>query len=545
MKKIFSLPLIILALNSLAQERPKLVVGIVVDQMRQEYLYRFGNKFSQGGFKRLMSEGFSLTNAHYNYVPTYTGPGHASIYTGTTPAVHGIIGNEWWDKVTKTRVNCVSDNSQTSVGGWEGSGKISPYRMLSTTITDELKLFTQGRGKVIGVSIKDRGAVLPAGHMADGAFWFESRSGNFVSSSFYSYPDNALPTWVQSFNGLKIPDKLSAQTWEKYLKEDPYAESRADVSPSEGQIANPKNTFSYDLKQAMKAGYEPLVITPFGDDLLTEFAKAALRGAELGKDADTDFLAISFSTPDLIGHAMGPESVEVEDTYIRLDKNIEDLLNTLDAQVGKNNYTLFLTADHAVVDIPQYLKDKKIPAGYFSNDSTIKNELTLLLQKNFPGKNLVEMVSNNQVFFNQDLFAGDPRTSGIDLLIATEMVTNYLQQKEGIAQVFAKSILKQGDFSEGGTKGMLIRGYHHKRSGDIAFALDPGWINGASNSGTTHGSNYTYDTHVPILFFGNRVKKGTSSKYHTITDIAPTMSVLLKIKFPSGCTGQPVSELLD
>jgi predicted AlkP superfamily pyrophosphatase or phosphodiesterase len=545
MKKLLFGVLLAAGISGQAQDRPKLVVGIVVDQMRQEYLYRFEKKFGEGGFKRMMVEGFALTNAHYNYVPTYTGPGHASVYTGSTPAVHGIIGNDWWDKVNKAKVNCVGDNNQTPVGGLEGSGKVSPSRMLTTTITDELKLSTQGRGKVIGISIKDRGAVLPAGHMADGAFWFESKSGNFISSSYYGYANNALPAWVQNFNISKVPEKLMAQPWDKFLKSDPYIESGPDASPYEGQLANQKNTLPYDLKAEAKAGYDGLVATPYGDDLLTEFAKSALKGEALGKDNDTDFLAVSFSSPDLIGHAMGPMSVEVEDTYIRLDRNIEDLLKTLDAEVGKGNYTLFLTADHAVAEVPQFLKDKKVPAGYFIDDNALKDELNVFLQKYFPTKNLIESVSNGQVFFNSDVFAGDPRTSGIDLLISTELVSNYLQQKEGVAQVYSKSLIKQAGYGEEGTKGMIVRGYNHKRSGDIAFALEPGWFNGGGKTGTTHGSSYTYDTHVPILFFGKGIKKGSSSAYHAITDIAPTISTLLKIKFPNGCTGQPVGEVLE
>lgn len=545
MRNLLTLLFLVSLVSLQAQERPKLVVGVVVDQMRQEYLYRFEKKFGEGGFKRILNDGFWLSNAHYNYVPTYTGPGHASVYTGSTPAIHGIIGNDWWDKSNKVKVNCVGDPAQTTVGGTEGSGKVSPHRLLATTITDELKMATAGRGKVIGISIKDRGAVLPAGHMADGAFWFESKSGNFISSSYYAYANNTLPAWVQNFNAQKWPDKLIAKPWDKFLKGDPYAETGPDESPYENKIFNNKVTLPYDLKADMKEGYEPVAGSPFGDDLLAEFAKAAVKGAALGKDNDTDFLAVSFSSPDLVGHAMGPMSVEVEDTYIRLDRNIEDLLNTLDAEVGKGNYTLFLTADHAVAEVPQYLKDRKVPAGYFIEDGALKDELNTFLQKYFPNKNLVEYVTNSQVFFNNDLFSADPRTSGIDLLIATELVTNHLQQMEGVAQVYAKAALKQGNYGEEGTKGMLIRGYNHKRSGDIAFVLEPGWFSSSWKTGTTHGSGYSYDTHVPILFFGKGIKKGTTSVHHTITDIAPTISTLLKIKFPNGCTGQPIREVIE
>ncbi|MCX8490144.1 MAG: alkaline phosphatase family protein, partial [Cyclobacteriaceae bacterium] len=273
-------------------------------------------------------------------------------------------------------------------------------------------------------------------------------------------------------------------------------------------------------------------------------AKASITGEQLGKDGDTDFLAISYSCPDIIGHAMGPNSIEIQDTYIRLDKNIEDVLKTLDKEIGANNYVIFLTADHAVADVPQYLKDNRIPAGNFSV-SSLEVSLNDFLQKYFPGKKIIERISNDQIFFNQDLFGGDPKTAGIDLLIATELITNYVQSTEGVAQVFSKAVLKQGAYNETGVKGMMVRGYNFKRSGDIAYQLEPNWISGGAPQGTTHGAAYSYDTHVPILFYGNGIKQGRSSSYHAITDIAPTLSVLLKIKFPNGCTGQPISEILD
>ncbi len=545
MKKIaVVISCIFLNVLTFAQDRPKLVVGIVVDQMRQEYLSRFQKKFGEGGFKRLMNEGFMLTNAHYNYVPTYTGPGHASIFTGSTPAVHGIIGNDWWDKALKRNVNCVEDPQQKPVGSANGNGDVSPWRLLSTTITDELKLFSQKKSKVIGISLKDRGAVLPSGHMADGAYWYDGSSGKFMSSTYYS---SALPPWVESFNALKLSDGYLDKGWKTLLPIEQYVESGPDDSPYERKWkGKDKPVFPYDLKKLRvdNGDFDLLPGTPMGDDLLTAFAEAALKGENLGMNNQTDFLTISFSSPDLIGHAMGPNSVEVEDTYLRLDKNMEELLLKLDSELGKNNYLVFLTADHAVADVPQSLKDNRLPAGNFADSKALKNELNIFLQKNFPGKTLVEAVANNQVFFNSDLFAGDPKTSGIDLLIATELVTNYLQAKEGVAQVFAKSTIKQGSYSETGIKGMILRGYNHKRSGDIAFELEPGWVSGGGPQGTTHGSSFSYDTHVPVLFFGMGINKGSSATYHPITDIAPTLSVLLKIKFPSGCTGQPIAELV-
>jgi predicted AlkP superfamily pyrophosphatase or phosphodiesterase len=538
------LPLLLLCLNfSYAQNtQPKLVVGIVVDQMRQEYLYRFESKFGDGGFRRLMGNGFMLTNAHYNYVPTYTGPGHASIYSGTTPATHGIIGNDWWDKNLKKEVNCVGDDRYQPVGNPEGNGDVSPWRLLSSTITDELKISTQKKGKVVGLSIKDRGAVLPAGHLPDGAYWLDSKSGKFITSTYYK---NTLPEWVDNFNNLKLADNYLNQEWRTLLPIEKY--SNQDDSPYERKFkGKDKPFFPYNLKELKKenGGYDLLSVTAFGDDLLTEFAKSTLIGEQMGKDDVTDFLAISFSTPDYVGHSMGPNSVELEDTYLRLDKNLEDLLKRLDKEVGESNYVVFLTADHAVAEVPQFLKDNKVPTGNFSW-SNVEAGLTEHLQKQFPGKKVIDKITNEQVYFNHDVFSGDPKSAGIELLIASEMTVNFLQSVEGIAQVYPKSIIKQGIYNETGVKGMMVRGYNFKRSGDVLVQLEPSWIPSSYPTGTTHGSAYSYDTHVPILFFGKGIKKGKSSAYHTITDIAPTLSVILKIKFPSGCTGQPITEILD
>lgn len=530
--------------QSAEQAQPGLVVGIVVDQMRQEYLYRFESKFGEGGFKRMMREGFMLKNAHYNYTPTYTGPGHASIYTGTTPAIHGIIGNDWYDKESKLMVNCVADDRQKPVGSELGKGDVSPWRMLSTTITDELELSTQRRSKVIGVSIKDRGAVLPAGHISDGAYWYDGKTGKFISSTYYKA---ALPVWVDKFNSLNLADIYLNQEWKTLLPMEQYKESGPDDSPYEVRLAGKdRSVFPYNLKELRKLNgqFELLGYTPFGNDLLTELAKAALKGEEIGRDEWTDFLTISYSSPDIIGHAMGPNSVELEDTYLRLDKNLEDLFNVLDKEIGKGKYTAFLTADHAVADVPQYLKDIKVPAGNF-NVASLQAKLNEFLLTYFPGKTMIESVSNDQVFLNQELFMGDPKSSGIDLLIATELISKYLLSVEGVAEVFSESLLHQGNYSEGGIKGMIIRGYNAKRSGDIVYTLQPGWISSMSPKGTTHGSPYSYDTHVPILFYGAGIKRGSSSQYHSIIDIAPTLSVLLKVKFPSGCTGMPIQEILD
>lgn len=524
-------------------DRPKLVVGIIVDQIRQEYLYRFDSKFGNGGFKRLINDGFMLKNAHYNYTPTVTGPGHASVYTGTTPAYHGIISNEWYDRELEREVNCVYDPSQKVIGTTEGKGEVSPFRLLTTTVTDELRLFTQKRSKVVGVSIKDRGAVLPAGRMGN-AYWYDSRSGKFITSTYYS---TKLPEWAEKFNAQNLADKYLERDWTTVYPIGQYVESGPDDTPYENKlVGKDRPTFPYVLKElrSKNGNYDLLVNVPFGNDYLTDMAKAALDGEKLGQGEVTDFLAVSYSTPDIIGHAVGPNAIEIEDTYIRLDRNIEDLLKTLDLKIGKGSYTVFLTADHGVADVAQYLKDNKVSAGYF-NFSNLKANLNDYLRKYFPGKDLIEAIDGDQIFFNHTAFQNDPQSSGVEIMVATELVVNYLLAQDGIANAFSKSLLRQGQYTEGGIKGMVIRGYHPKRSGDVIVVLEPGWYGAGRVTGTTHGSPYTYDTHVPIIFYGYGVKKGSSVKYHPVTDIAPTLSVLLKIKFPSGATGQPIEELFE
>ena len=544
MKNLKLLPFLALISAPLfSQNQPKLVVGIVVDQMRQEYLYRYESKFGEQGFKRLMNEGFMLKNAHYNYVPTETGPGHASIYTGTTPSVHGIVGNDWYDRTTKQNVNCVGDPNQKAVGTDVG-GAVSPSRLLSTTITDELKLATQQRAKVVGVSIKDRGATLPAGHTPDGAYWFDGKTGSMITSTYYK---EKLPDWVTKFNSQKLVDKYLNQVWNTLLPIEQYVESSPDDSPYEGKWkGKDKPTFPYNLTELRKQmGQNSLIVmTPFGNNLVADFAKAALLGENLGKDDVTDFLTVSFSSPDAVGHAMGPDAVEVEDVYLRLDKTLEEFFAFLDKEVGKGAYTVFLTADHGVSHVPQYLKDLHIPAGYFK-PAFVKAALNEHLQKYFPNKMLLEEVTSDQIYLNQAAFSEDPKTSGVDMLVATELITNFLLSTEGVAQVFSSATLRQINTDEVGIRGKVVRGYNPKRCGDIAFVLEPGWLSWGGITGSTHGSVYTYDTHVPILFYGNGIKKGSSSRFHTITDLAPTLSVLLKIKFPSGSTGQPITEILD
>lgn len=521
--------------------QPKLVVGLVVDQMRQDYIYRYEKKFGADGFKRFLNQGFQLTNLHYNYAATETGPGHSSIYTGTTPAIHGIIKNEWFVKDTKGRVNCVATDAYKMIGA-TGTGA-SPELLLSTTITDELKIATQRKGKVVSVSLKDRGAVLPGGHAADAAYWMDNQTGNFITSSYYL---QQLPSWANDFNSKKYSDKFAAMEWNPTLPLEQYTESTPDQSNCEQAFDKKGVTFPHNLAEMKKASndYSCVSLSPYGNEIVRLFAQSAIEGEKLGSDDILDFLAISFSSTDILGHAVGPQAVEIEDMYLQLDKQLAELFLFLDKKVGKGNYTVFLTADHAADETRQSLEDLKIPSG-FLDLKKLKEGLNELLAPYFPGKEVVESVANDQIYINHQAFGDDLRKSALDIMICEELISNYLRKQEGIAEAYPRSVLRQIPFDEKSFRGQLVRSYHTERGGDIMFLVKPQWNSHGNKAGTTHGTPYSYNTHVPGLFYGAGIKHGKSSQYHTITDIAPTISTLVKIKFPSACTGTPIVEILD
>ncbi|TRX59033.1 alkaline phosphatase family protein [Fulvivirga sp. M361] len=517
-------------------QQPRLVVGIIVDQMRQEYLWRFGERFEEGGFNRLMKEGYHFKNAHFNYVPTYTGPGHTSVYTGTTPAIHGVIANSWYDHVSKDGVYCASDKSVQTVGSSSDKGEMSPKNMLVTSITDELRFSNQMRSKVVGLSIKDRGAIFPAGHTGE-AYWYDNTTGGFITSTYYH---EELPEWVQKFNKKKLADRYMKQTWSTLYDLATYTASGPDDAPYEVRSGDKDPVFPYDMsKLPGDKKYARLPSSPFGNDFLTEAALAAVDGEQLGQGDYTDFLAISYSSTDYIGHQFGPNSVEVEDTYLRLDKNISALLKALDQKVGEGNYTVFLTADHAVVDVPQFLIDNKVQSGYFQID--VKKLVEAFMDQKYEDADWVETISNNQLFLNRD----QVRSKGLSLSDVQEELVEFLISIEGVAECYAASTLRTMDFNTSGVKGMMVRGYNQSRSGDVLYALRPGWLATSRKVGTSHGSPYSYDTHVPMLWYGAGIKQGSSVKYHPITDIVPTLSMMLEIKLPNGVTGQPIHELFD
>lgn len=517
---------------------PKLVVGIVVDQMRYDYLTRFWNHFDEGGFKRLINEGFNCKNNHFNYAPTSTGPGHTSVYTGSAPATHGIIGNDWYDKVADKDVYCASDDSYASVGTTADAGKMSPHRMNVTTITDQLRLHTQMRGKTIAVALKDRGAVLPGGHTANAAYWFHgSNEGNWITSTYYM---NELPKWVTSFNSSDKVEQYN-KPWTTAKAINTYMESGSDNNTYEGLLDGESTpTFPHDLPKLWEDNgkYNLLKVTPFGNSITADFAIAAIEGEELGKDLITDFLAVSFSSTDYVGHFYGVNSKEIQDTYIRLDADLQRLFKTLDKKVGEGEYTVFLTADHGAINVPAYLKDQKIPAGYVEFDD-MKSEFEEFLNYKFGTTDIIKNFSNYQYFLDHKVI----KNLGIEIAEAQEIIAKELLSYSAVDRVYTGQQMWQNNYTEG-IPYILQNGYNQKRSGDVLLVLKPGVIS-YSKTGSTHGSPQIYDTHVPLLFYGKGVKKGSTYQRTEIPDIAPTLATMLGIAFPNGTTGKPISEVLE
>ncbi len=517
---------------------PKLVVGIVVDQMRYDYLTRFWDHYNEDGFKRLVNEGFNCKNNHFNYAPTSTGPGHTSVFTGTTPSTHGVIGNSWYDKVENKSVYCASDGNYSSVGTATDAGKMSPHRMTVSTITDELRLHTQMRGKTIAIALKDRGAVLPGGHTANAAYWFHGETeGNWITSSFYM---KELPKWVADFNASNKVERYK-KVWKTHKNISTYIESGIDNNNYEGKFnGETKTTFPHDLVKHWDANgsYDILKATPFGNNITTDFAIEALEKELLGADDNTDFLAISYSSTDYVGHKFGVNSKEIQDTYIRLDTDLQRLFKALDERVGKDEYTVFLTADHGAVDVPSYLKDQKIPAGYISN-TDMKAKFNEYLLYAFGTTDVVKNYSNNQFFLNHDIIAN----LDLQLADAQNKIAQELLKYQEIDRVYTADQMRSNDYTSG-LPYILQNGYNQKRSGDILVVLKPGFIS-YSLTGSTHGSPQIYDTHVPLLFYGNGIQKGSTVTRTEIPDIAPTIATLLGIAFPNGTTGQPISEVLE
>ena len=524
------------------RNKPKLVIGVVVDQMRAEYLYRFQKNYTENGFKKLIREGYNVKNTHYNYIPTATAPGHTSIYTGTTPANHGIIGNSWFDRDFSKLIYCAEDDFVNQADhplnlktiDTTGYYARSPKNLMVSTITDELKLASNGRAKVIGLSLKDRGSIFPAGHLADYAFWYDIRNGNFSTSSYYT---SKLPSWLVDFNRRQISDSLLNLSWKPFLPIERYTNSiDDDVSFEKIFKGNDTSIFPYDLKRlrSQNGGFGMLMEVPFGNSLLTQMALKTIEEEKLGEDAETDFLTISYSSTDYVGHNFGIRSMELEDTYIRLDREIASLLSTLDTQIGKENYLLFLTADHGASDFPLYRQEKKLPGNLYDLGE-IKKELNTHLSTIYGKKIFISHIDYTEIYLVNNLERRDE--------ILKEVGAYLSEMIEGVKEVFIPS-LPTPAFRIENQKGFFENSHYKGRSGDVHFYFKPGWM-AKKEYGTTHGNPFTSDTHVPLIWYGSKIKTGNSVKKHTVTQIAATISMLLDIPLPEAANQQPILEVLE
>jgi predicted AlkP superfamily pyrophosphatase or phosphodiesterase len=515
--------------NKLAANRPKLVVGIVVDQMRYDYLYRFYSKYSNKGLKRLMNDGFNCRNNQYHYATTNTGPGHAHVYSGSAPAISGIIGNEWYDKASGKTTYVVEDSTVKLLGdGSITAGKMSPRNMKVTTITDQLRIASQFKSKVIGIALKDRGAILPAGHTGL-AYWYDTVKGNWISSDYYS---KELPKWVNDFNALKLPAQYITKTWEPLQPIVNYTETEADDQPYEASISGEtKAVFPHKITMSS------IPQSYFGNEITKRFAIAAFDAEKLGTNGETDFLAVSFSAPDYAGHAFGPQAKEIEDIYLRLDKDIEEMLNHFDKKLGLGNYTVFLTADHGVAEIPAFMRKNNMPAGLYVG-TELKNLAEKLLVEKFGDGKYVLATDNYELYLNHETL----KEKKITIADVTAALKIAMLKVEGIYNIIDLEDVANANVPDY-FKSKLTNLYNPKRSGEIMVLMEPAWLSGYIK-GTSHGTMYAYDTHVPLLFYGFGINKGQTLETTYISDIAPTLAQLLKILEPNGNMGKPIVEVL-
>ena len=487
---IFTLLLTLTAATQAQVKRPKIVVGIVVDQMRWDYLYYYYDEYCSGGLKRLLREGFSCENNMINYIPTVTAIGHTSIYTGTVPSLHGIAGNTFYQNGKK--VYCCEDSTVTPIGSNGKAGLMSPRNCYATTIGDMLKVATDFKSKVIGVALKDRAAILPAGHSADAAYWYDIEAGHFITSSYYM---NKLPKWMEKYN-------------EKH-----------GTTPGK------------DIR------YKPSAIT-----LTFDMAKAILENEKMGEGKETDMLCVSISSTDLIGHTYGTRGKENHAAYIQLDNDLADFFTLLDQRYGRYGYLLFLSADHGAVHNPNFLEHNKIPTGSFSTSETAK-ALNTAMKKHFNiSEALISQVTTCQLYLNNDAIQrSNLKRHDVVQFIKQEVIKNkhvaYVVDPQHAATEPIPALLRE----------RAINGYNNKRSGDILIIPQANVYPTNYKSdfkGTTHGLWNPYDAHIPLIFMGWNVQHGATARITNITDIAATVCAMLHIQMPDACIGEPIKEIV-
>ncbi|HQR35423.1 MAG TPA: alkaline phosphatase family protein [Blastocatellia bacterium] len=519
-----------------SSKKPRLVVGIVIDQFRADYLNRFSDLFGEGGFKRLLDGGARFTNANYIHTPTYTACGHATFMSGAPPAMSGIIGNEWYDRSSGKRVTSVNDDKTKLIGGKDGASGMSPHRLQTSTIGDEMKLATAGQAKVIGISYKDRSAILPAGKRPNAAYWFDGSTGNFVSSSYY-FDD--LPDWVKTFNRDQHCFSYFGKKWDRLLPESAYARSEPDDAPYE------KSPFGTKFPYVINGGEEKpgtkfitqFEASPFANDHLVNFAKAVIENEQLGADDVTDLLTISFSANDLLGHAMGPYSQEVQDMTLRTDRTLAELLSYLDKKIGMDQIVIALTADHGVAPVPEQVQ--KLGYGGRVETKQINDAVTSALTQRFGEEKWILQTVNGNVYLDETAI----ERRKLDTAQVEAVASQAVMKIHGVAEAFTRSQILGGNLPNTAIARSVANGFHPQRNGNLVIVTRSFYFVGEGVT-TTHGSPYKYDTHVPVIFYGAGIAAGKYPAVSSPADIAPTLASLLSLETPSNSIGRILTEAI-
>jgi hypothetical protein len=521
-------------------DKPRLVIGIVVEQLKYDQLEKCRDKLGENGIKKLINEGTYFKNASFEYMLTQSAPGHATISTGTEPSFHGITSDNWYLPLRNELIYCTRDIDVNPVGGSFESGLNSPVNLQASTFSDELEIATNQQAKVFGVGLKDNSAILSTGHSADGVFWFDNTTGTWMSSTYYC---NALPGWIMDFNAMNYAETYLNGVWNLLRPVQEYADCLPDSNKFEAGF-NSVNYFPYDLKKlrskvmlSSRNDFTMLRETPFGNSLTTSLAIRLIEKEKLGKDDITDYLSICYSATDYIGHRFGPSSVEMEDAILRLDDDIKNLLSFVNDSIGKKNVLIYFTSAHGISEIPAVLQSSRIPAGYFRQDQALQL-LRSYLNAVYGEGNWVKGYSERQVYLNRTLIE-DAR---IPLEDVQKKVARFLVQFSGVAAAYPYSAFEANDFGNGNLK-RIINNFNSQRSGDVIVTLNPGWIEKDGDYVTNHNSPYEYDSHVPLIWYGWTVNRSSVTRKVNMTDIAATLSSLCKVPYPNACTGEPLIEL--
>ena len=540
----------------MASEPPKLILQITVDALRGDLPGRFDNVLGEGGFRYLMNDGIHYTNAHYQHANTETIVGHASLATGTVPAAHGMVGNVWFDRELDRLAYNIEDSAyhlltvgadidqKTEIDPTQRAAKVegrSPNNILTSTLSDEMAVHFAGRSKIFAVSVKDRGAVSLAGH-AGKAFWFSKAGGEFVTSSYYY---DQYPEWVNKWNARDLASSYSGKSWELLHRSSRYMFGDADDRAYETDLAGFGRVFPHAYGDADDKYFTTkLTLSPAGDDLTLDFAKTLLDEEQLGQDDIPDFLAISFSSNDYVGHLFGASSLEIEDNMVRLDRTLADLFAYVDKKVGLANTLIVLSADHGQPDAPGYLNSLGIDrAHYFDTDALDRTPAIAALKKQFGlGEELIEAYFHPYVYLNRELI----RDKGLDQAVVEKAVAEELKKFKGVAEAVSSTALRTASLPDTLLMRSILRNFHPKRSGDIYLVFEPDvFINDFDGLivASTHGSPWRYDTYVPVIFAGAGLPAMKISRAVTPYDIASTLANYLGIKPPSGAIGTPLSEV--